>query len=310
MHPRDRFEGWRAAVCDAVVPHNSVPREHHSFTGDLEAGSVGSLDVWRLSCSAVNFNHEDRHIANTAPNHLFVFRLTHGLLAVEQNGREAVLRSGHFALIDPMIPYSGTLADNSDLLVLSVPRAEVEARIGRRADLGARSSAEHGSLASSYLTAMTVHEGQLSPVAEDMVERQCLDLVALAVCEMAGAPCKSSRASLVLRIRSAVESLMRNPGLRVSDIATAAGVSVRHANAVLAAEQGTSLSRLLATMRLDRCRKALENAALAERSVSEIAYSWGFSDLTHFGRVFRAAYGVPPRTYRQSCRAGTHPNVD
>jgi AraC-like DNA-binding protein len=39
---------------------------------------------------------------------------------------------------------------------------------------------------------------------------------------------------------------------------------------------------------------------LAHRHVSEIAFAWGFNDLSHFGRVFREHYGMPPRDWRHS----------
>jgi AraC family transcriptional activator of tynA and feaB len=37
----------------------------------------------------------------------------------------------------------------------------------------------------------------------------------------------------------------------------------------------------------------------AGRTLSEIAYAWGFSDMTHFSRRFKAAYGVLPSDYRR-----------
>jgi AraC-like DNA-binding protein len=33
--------------------------------------------------------------------------------------------------------------------------------------------------------------------------------------------------------------------------------------------------------------------------IGEIAFSWGFSDLSHFVRRFRAAYGMTPGDYRR-----------
>jgi AraC family transcriptional regulator, positive regulator of tynA and feaB len=81
-------------------------------------------------------------------------------------------------------------------------------------------------------------------------------------------------------------------------VAAAAGVSVRYANAVLA-EEDTSIMRLVLARRLERCRRALEDPSQAHRTVSEIAYGWGFSDLTHFGRKFRAAFGLTPSDYRR-----------
>ena len=38
------------------------------------------------------------------------------------------------------------------------------------------------------------------------------------------------------------------------------------------------------------------------RTVSEIAYGWGFSAMTHFGRAFKRAYGVLPSEYRRNVK--------
>jgi AraC-like DNA-binding protein len=70
-------------------------------------------------------------------------------------------------------------------------------------------------------------------------------------------------------------------------------------DAVLA-QQSTSLARLIQTRRLERCRKALGHLTQAHRSISDIAYFWGFSDMTHFGRRFRSAYGLLPSEYRMA----------
>jgi AraC-like DNA-binding protein len=97
---------------------------------------------------------------------------------------------------------------------------------------------------------------------------------------------------------------LSDPNLDVKTIADAAGVSVRYANALLALED-TSLRRLIQTRRLKRCQKALEDPLQSRRTVSEIAYSWGFSDMTHFGRVFKKAHGVLPSEYlRRSKQTG------
>jgi AraC-like DNA-binding protein len=50
---------------------------------------------------------------------------------------------------------------------------------------------------------------------------------------------------------------------------------------------------------LARCRRALEDSRQAHRSLSEIAYGWGFSDMTYFGCSFRKAYGMLPSVYRK-----------
>jgi AraC-like DNA-binding protein len=106
-----------------------------------------------------------------------------------------------------------------------------------------------------------------------------------------GTPRVSSARSLVLiNVRAAIDTRLANPALDSETVAAAAGVSVRYANAVLA-EVDTSIKRLIRARRLERCRRAPEDPSQTHRTVSEIAYGWGFFDMTHFGRSFRAAFG-------------------
>ncbi len=67
-----------------------------------------------------------------------------------------------------------------------------------------------------------------------------------------------------------------------------------YANAVLA-DRETSITRLVRSLRLARCQAALSDPLQRHRTISEIAYGWGFSDMTNFSRVFKAAFGMAPR---------------
>ena len=51
--------------------------------------------------------------------------------------------------------------------------------------------------------------------------------------------------------------------------------------------------------RLERCSRDLVAPVLQARSIGEIAYSWGFSDVAHLSRVFRQRFGMPPRDWRK-----------
>ena len=132
-----------------------------------------------------------------------------------------------------------------------------------------------------------------------MVKDQALDLVARALAKATEGlrPQVSSARSLVrMNARAAIDARLADPALDATAVAAAAGVSVRYANAVLA-EESMSIVRLIQAMRLARCRRALEDPSQRHRRVSEIADSWGFSDMTHFGRKFKAAYGSLPSEY-------------
>jgi AraC-like DNA-binding protein len=55
--------------------------------------------------------------------------------------------------------------------------------------------------------------------------------------------------------------------------------------------------------RLDRCREALRDPRQTTCSISQIAYCWGFNDLSHFDKAFRARFGMAPRQWRGAAHA-------
>jgi AraC family transcriptional activator of tynA and feaB len=53
------------------------------------------------------------------------------------------------------------------------------------------------------------------------------------------------------------------------------------------------------SQRLDRCASDLKAPLLKSRTIGEIAYQWGFSDVSHFSRAFKQRFGATPREWRK-----------
>jgi AraC-like DNA-binding protein/mannose-6-phosphate isomerase-like protein (cupin superfamily) len=305
VHPRDRFDYWHEVACRNYGSHDSQAEHRLKFNGVLQAGALADIGLTLVEHSPLSFARTPRHIAHATDDHLFVCRQLAGALALEQNGREVVLEAGDVVLIDPLLPYVGRVCSdvNTNSLVLKVPRRALEARIGRTGEMVARSLKSGGaeaSLTSSFLAMSPSYAGRMRPAAEDIVKEQVLDLIAVSLTNVMGThrPRLSSAHSLALmNVRAAIETRLTDPALDAAAVAAAAGIGVRYANAVLARE-GTSIMRLIQARRLERCRRVLEDPLQAHRTLSEIAYGWGFSDMTHFSRRFKAAYGVLPSEYR------------
>jgi AraC family transcriptional activator of tynA and feaB len=299
---------WHSVACENIVDHDSIPENRRAFRAELQSGSLDDLGLVLFENSPMYISHTVRHLARAAIDEIFVCRQVGGQLALEQDGREVLLEPGDIALLDPRLPYTGTFFRGSRLLVLKIPRELLQARVGKTRQMIARgikpSEAEH-SLTSAFLAMLPDYAGRLGVTAEGIVKDQVLDLMAVSLAKamQARLPRISSARSLVLtQVRAAIERRLADPALDAATVAAAAGVSVRYANAVLA-EENTSIMRLVQARRLEHCRRALADSSQAHRTVSEIAYSWGFSDTTHFGRRFKAVYGSPPTEYRRRMRA-------
>jgi AraC-like DNA-binding protein len=80
-------------------------------------------------------------------------------------------------------------------------------------------------------------------------------------------------------------------------VATRFGISVRTLH-LRFEKLGQSFGRWLLENRLDACSKALRDPQQRACSISDIAYRWGFNDLSHFNKTFRARFGMPPGQWR------------
>jgi AraC family transcriptional regulator, positive regulator of tynA and feaB len=304
VHPRDRFDYWHSVACKEVVDHDSNPQRRQAFEAQLQSGSLADIGVVLFENSPMAVSHAARHIAQAKADDYLVCRQVAGRVALEQDSREFVLVSGDMTMLDPQLPYLGKFAAGSRMLVFKIPRSPLETRVGNTREMIARlmrpSDAEC-SLTSAFLAILPDHEGRLGAATEAVVKEPVLDLLAISLSTAVAAakPRLSSARSLVfMKLRVAVEARLADPMLDAETVAAAAGVSVRYANAVLAGVS-TSIMRLVQTRRLARCRRAFDDPSQAHRMVSDIAYSWGFSDMTHFGRRFRDAYGLLPSEYRK-----------
>jgi AraC-like DNA-binding protein len=274
-----------------------------NFEAEIEVGALGNLELILFRNSPMQVSHTVAHASSAKSDHLFVCRQLSGEVVLEQDTREIMLGAGSLTLLDPLLPYKGKFLRDSKMLVVKAPRRELEARLGRTRDMVGRliepNTARDG-LTSSVTALLPSLAKETSSVDETIISSGVLDFVAVSLAkavEGARPRVSSAKALVLLKIRAATEARLTDPQLDPQAIAGSVGVSVRYANQVLA-EQGTSLARLVLTRRLARCRTALEDPTQAHRTLSEIAYGWGFCDLTHFGRRFKQAYGILPSEAR------------
>ena len=109
------------------------------------------------------------------------------------------------------------------------------------------------------------------------------------------------------QIKAHVRANLRDPGLSVGRIAEGLRLSTSTLHRAFAGES-VSITDWIWSQRLEGVRAELCDPGMRTRSISELAFSWGFNDAAHFSRAFKARYGCTPRELRESVpRAGAEP---
>ena len=105
------------------------------------------------------------------------------------------------------------------------------------------------------------------------------------------------------RIKQYILAHLNDPDLSIDRIAAAMGCSKRYLHQVFAAEHVT-IERHIWQQRIEHCCQALAEQGQSEKSISEIAFEWGFNSSAHFSRLFKSQVGVVPTSYRRNLGAG------
>jgi AraC family transcriptional regulator, positive regulator of tynA and feaB len=302
FEPRDRYDCWHEVICKHVIPHDSVPDCRSSFVASLDVAVLADLALVAFDAGSMSCRHEEHHLDATA-DELILVRQTRGRTVIQQGDRTSSLDPGEMTLVEPRVPYHARLAPGTSLLVTKFPRRNLMERIGRIDRFVARKlTADFGQtgLLSDFLRVLPAHTEALTATAAQ-VSDQLLDLLAAGLWKLGGDEIPrfaSSRALLRMQLRAVIERSVEDHTINARGIAGSVGIGLRYANAILS-DADTSVGRLLQARRLEHCRRALADPLKMHRSISDIAYSLGFTDMTHFGRRFRQAFGVLPSDYRR-----------
>jgi AraC-like DNA-binding protein len=266
--------------------------EIHSF-GDLELVSA------RVEKGGFIVSRTRELLATSVANSFFVSCVVSGRVGLSQEGRLIELRAPDIALLDSSREYSLAVNSSVDLLWIRVPRYRLEGRLAVPAEVMAQrinGRQGPGRLVSSLLHATLEEAERVSSPHAFRVSNALLDLLALSLDTSESSD--RHRSDTVLRqVQNLIESNLSDPDLSLSLIAERQGVSVRYLNKLFERE-GVSTARWIRLRRLERCRRDLESAEHGGRSISEIAYSHGFNDISSFNRAFKAHFGVSPRSVR------------
>ena len=127
-----------------------------------------------------------------------------------------------------------------------------------------------------------------------------VELVRLSLRELAGrADGRTQLEAFRDRIRVHIGRHLRDPELSLDHIANAMNCSKRQLHKAFSAEDHT-LAHTIQRLRIEGCMGELADPARAGRTITEIAFSWGFNNTAHFSRVFREHTGVPPSAFREA----------
>jgi AraC-like DNA-binding protein len=299
--PRDRAPAWRDWVFRHFGGLDSDLYGDTVFDGHMTASHAGDVILTKLEAN--------RHRVLRSPNlarasdtaYLKIVAPWQGSAVVEQQNRQACARDGGWVIYDTTGSYAIANPERVEHLIVMLPKAQMAERGVRLDSLMARHVGGASGISRVALETMRSTYQELPHMSEQAARgagELIMQLVRLSLLEMAGQETAvTQREALKDRIRDHVARNLRDPQLSIDGIARALNCSRRHLYNAFSGGEDT-LAGYIQRQRIEACVRELRENVQGGRPITEIALSWGFSNLSHFSRVFREHVGKSPSEFR------------
>jgi len=229
-------------------------------------------------------------------------------LDIMHRGREVQIDPGEATLMQTDAP--GKCGSRKDFVIyeLMVLRAEWEIRGSRPGDalmnrIGRNSTVLE--LLRSYISSL--ERSTTTGEAHEIVRRHLIDLVVLAATPHPSVGESNASAIVAARLNAALDYIaahVQNPALGLRTVAVSQGITPRYLQRLMELS-GTSFTAHVQEIRLQRALKLLIAPHGCSKRISDVALQAGFSDISHFNRLFRSRFGDTPKGVRADAHGGS-----
>ncbi len=299
----DRLSFWQDEFSKLYVQHQLHVGDPATFSARAETGSSSGYDVSVTQMSQATLERSHYHARTDEAGRCFLCMVLNGDVSFVQDDVVTIPQPGQIFLIRTSGPYKLVCNTPVQLLQYKVACEDLRSRLGnvkRYAGVTTTKEDPIGDVASAMMRKVAASLDFSGDVSELRTLEATFELATTALrrsADAAGANLSSCQEIVLARLEHAIARQIGNPELDAAALAREVGISIRYANKVLA-ERGTSLMRYVKDTRLERCARMLEDPSQRRRSITEIAMSLGFNDMSHFSRAFRERFDVSPRDYR------------
>ncbi|MFO6446275.1 helix-turn-helix domain-containing protein [Erythrobacter sp. NE805] len=306
MPQHARYEMWRTLLYYSFEGDSLPADAARAFSARTQCLITDPVQLLHYRSKAVSGRGVPADRANDRETYTIGVVVAGRRTYAQEGAGEVVSRAGEFFVFDNR--WSSRVAWSDHRAVqISVPRAELEQRIGERipdpaAMVALLGGSPMGEVLKSQMLLAARHMVAANEVERDFMLGQLMQL-ALFACESATAhnPLRGSqRADLLGAALGLIEQNLGRPGLDARMLQAHLGCS-RATLYRAFAEAGTSVSNAIAQMRIKRAKAILAGAP--ELPVGTVAARCGWYDSASFARAFRRHEGLSPSEFREKYRA-------
>ena len=298
-----RRQAWQDAICEIYLQVDCAAEQENDYEGFVRELRFGAMTLTDTLSSPQSVLRRSRHIARLEKDCYFMGLAQSGSVNIRQANSSMTMHAGVGALYCASEPYQLRCDIKLRSFWAELPRQAFASRFDSESPpLIARLNLSRGlgRIAVEFCAALALEGANLDPQSRAKLGEQFIDILALAI---SADPGRQSAAEISVRcarlrsVKSYIDAHLSDPDLSLGKIAEKNGISLRYLHQLFRPIH-MSVSEWVRMRRLQRCYDLLTSPLHLTRSITEIAYSMGFSSSSHFSNLFRAHFGLRPSDVR------------
>lgn len=300
--PNYAFGAFRETLASAFMPWSLERRSEREFSARIIIFSNPSITLARTRMTPLVGTRGQPEISNSPEPCLYANYVIAGQLIIEQNDRLTVANPGDLIIYDSTLPVKhieNGMTPFEDLS-FSMPKNRIGSE-GRIFENTAIPGAKILAPLASCFEFLAHNISSSSPEELSALGFTCSVLLPLATASLQNLrgiePLSRMPVGHAREMMHYIESNLASGDLTPRAVARHLGLSVRYVHKIFA-KFGTTFGDYVRAHRLERISSDLISEAGRHRQISDLAFRWGFNDLSTFARAFRNKYGCSPSDYR------------
>jgi len=300
LTPRKQIQCWTDALTDLCGQFDVDPLDASSFEGRIRYATVSRLKLCQIETSQHRIAHTISRAKLSEHPFVKIHFQTYGVSYFQQDSRRIDVMPGDCLAYDVSCPHEIVSPALTRHEVVIVPKDLLQERGFRLAKMSPRKlSARSGTgrIAYDFVHATFDEASKLSPSSASGVADSLIDLLLLPLREADAMFDRVGPEAMYVRAQAFIREHLRDPDLSIDQISAALGCTKRYLH-MLFSDRGMTVSDYIWNARLQHCRHELETHG--GKTITDVAFSWGFSSSSHFSRVFRKYFGVVPSSIHKA----------
>lgn len=305
----DNIDDWNTLLFPTFRAFHGTAEDPDAFRGSIYTRRVAGIELIAMSTESRIVCRRPGCTSTGDGNDYIVYLQTEGTGEITQSGYTAVLQKGDLTIFDSARPVTIQRSAHCHSYCIKFPQRLLSVPAVYMSDLMAVRFAASDGLTPAVETMITTLErtfGNVPPICQRTLALTTIDLVTALIHSRTGPSAGPRRGAIdkaLEEMQGYIDTRLSDPELTPQVIADAHFTSLRRVYNIFNSA-GLTVSGWINHRRMERCRRDLGDPLMSTVPVASIGSRWGFKTPSHFGRSFKAAFGMTPGEYRSQILDG------